>query len=111
MKKIIPIIFLVVLIIGGVDVYFYFQNIDNQNTELENKMSTASKAYFEEYVSANDSNNIYKVTLQDLEKANQQGENYDLKGLEQCDKEETFANITINYKNGKAKETQVELKC
>ena len=48
---------------------------------------------------------------EDLEKANQQGEKYDLKGLEQCDKEETFANITINYKNGKAKETQVELKC
>ena len=38
-------------------------------------------------------------------------EEYDLKGLEKCDKTKTFANVTIDYKTGKAKKTQVELKC
>ena len=41
----------------------------------------------------------------------QKGEEYDLKGLEKCDKNKTFANVTINYKDGTAKKTQVELKC
>lgn len=111
MKKAIPIIILVILILGGVGIYFYFQNVDNQNVELENKMATASKSYFEKYVSANDSVNTYKITLEDLENANKNGENYDLKGLEKCDKTRTFSNVTINYKNGKAKDAQVELKC
>ena len=74
-------------------------------------METASRDYFEKYVSANDSVNTYKITLEDLEQANTNGESYDLKGLEKCDKTKTFANITINYKNGKAKKAQVELKC
>lgn len=111
MKKAIPIIILVILILGGVGIYFYFQSVDNQNVKLENKMATASKSYFEKYVSANDSVNTYKITLEDLENANKNGENYDLKGLEKCDKTRTFSNVTINYKNGKAKDAQVELKC
>ena len=54
---------------------------------------------------------IYKITLQDLEDANKEGEEYDLKGLEKCDKTKTFANITIDYQDGTAKKAQVELKC
>lgn len=111
MKKVIPIIVLIVFLAAGVGVYLYIENIESQNTKLENKMKTASKAYFEEYVSANDSVNMYKITLEDLENANKNGEEYDLKGLEKCDKTNTFANVTINYKNGKAKDAQVELKC
>ncbi len=111
MKKVIPIIVLIIFLAAGVGVYLYIENIESQNTKLENKMKTASKAYFEEYVSANDSVNMYKITLEDLENANKNGEEYDLKGLEKCDKTNTFANVTINYKNGKAKDAQVELKC
>lgn len=111
MKKVIPIIVLIIFLAAGVGVYLYIENIESKNTKLENKMKTASKAYFEEYVSANDSVNMYKITLEDLENANKNGEEYDLKGLEKCDKTNTFANVTINYKNGKAKDAQVELKC
>lgn len=111
MKKVIPIIVLIIFLATGVGVYLYIENIESENTKLENKMKTASKAYFEEYVSANDSVNMYKITLEDLENANKNGEEYDLKGLEKCDKTNTFANVTINYKNGKAKDAQVELKC
>ena len=85
-------------------------NLEYYNTS-EKMMILASKDYFEKYISANDSVNIYKVTLKDLEDANKNGEEYDLKGLEKCDKEKTFANISINYQNGTAKKAQVELKC
>ena len=111
MEKVIPIVVLIIFLAAGVGVYLYIENIESENTKLENKMKTASKAYFEEYVSANDSVNMYKITLEDLENANKNGEEYDLKGLEKCDKTNTFANVTINYKNGKAKDAQVELKC
>ena len=110
-KKILIIIVLVALILAGVFTFMFFMNNENKNHELKEKMEVASKDYFEKYVSANDSVNIYKVTLKDLEDANKSGEEYDLKGFEKCDKEKTFANITINYQNGKAKNAQVELKC
>ena len=96
MKKVIPIIVLIIFLAAGVGVYLYIENIESENTKLENKMKTASKAYFEEYVSANDSVNMYKITLEDLENANKNGEEYDLKGLEKCDKTNTFANVTIS---------------
>ena len=112
MKKKIFVIIVLILIIGAaVAGFFYFEGTEKETNELEKKMDTASRDYFEKYVSANDSANSYKVTLQDLEKANQNGEEYDLKGLEKCDKTNTFADVTIDYKTGKAKKTQVELKC
>lgn len=110
-KKAILIIVLIIVVVGAIGAYLLLQNNEKHNNELENKMETASRSYFEKYVSANDSVNVYKVTLQDLENANKNGEEYDLKGLEKCDKTKTFANITINYQNGKAKKAQVELKC
>lgn len=110
-KKVVLIVLLIIVIIAAVGAFFFFKADENQNSELENKMQTASKEYFEKYVSAKDTVNVYKITLEELEEANKNGENYDLKGLEKCDKTNTFANITINYKNGKAKKAQVELKC
>lgn len=110
-KKVVLVVLLIIIVVAAVGAYFYFKSDENQNNELENKMQTASKDYFEKYVSANDSVNVYKITLEDLEEANKNGESYDLKGLEKCDKTKTFADITINYKNGKAKNAQVELKC
>ena len=110
-KKVVLIIVLIIVIVGAIGTYLFLQNNETKNAELENKMATASREYFEKYVSANDSVNVYKITLQDLEDANKKGEEYDLKGLEKCDKNKTFANVTINYKDGTAKKTQVELKC
>lgn len=110
-KKIFVIIVLILIVAAAIASYFYFQTTKSETNELENKIDTASRDYFEKYVSANDSANSYIVTLEDLEKANQNGENYDLKGLEKCHKTNTYASVTIDYKTGKAKKTQVELKC
>ena len=110
-KKIVIIILLVIIIVTIVGVILFVQNNETKKHNLEKKMETASRDYFEKYVSANDSVNVYSVTLEDLEKANKNGEEYDLEGLEKCDKAKTLANITINYQNGKAKKAQVELKC
>ena len=110
-KKVVLIIVLIIVVVGAAGAYLFLQNNEKNNEELENKMETASRDYFEKYVSANDSENVYKITLQDLEDANKEGEEYDLKGLEKCDKTKTFANITIDYQDGTAKKTQVELKC
>lgn len=111
MKKIIIVIILILIIAAAGFGLFYFKDTEDTSNGLEQKIDTASRDYFEKYVSANDSANTYKVTLQDLEEANQNGESYDLKGLEKCDKNKTFANVTIDYTTGKAKKTQVELKC
>ena len=110
-KKVVLIIVLIIVVVGAAGAYLFLQNNESKNNELENKMETASRDYFEKYVSANDSENVYKITLQDLEDANKEGEEYDLKGLEKCDKTKTFANITIDYQDGTAKKAQVELKC
>ena len=110
-KKVVLIIVLIIVVVGAAGAYLFLQNNESKNNELENKMETASRDYFEKYVSANDSVNVYKITLQDLEDANKEGEEYDLKGLEKCDKTKTFANVTINYQDGTAKKAQVELKC
>lgn len=110
-KKVVLIIVLIIVVVGAAGTYLFLQNNEKHSKELENKMETASRDYFEKYVSANDSVNVYKITLQDLEDANKEGEEYDLKGLEKCDKTKTFANVTINYQDGTAKKAQVELKC
>ena len=111
-KKVVLIVILIIIVVGAALAFLFLQNNESHNKELEDKMETASRDYFEKYVSANDSVNVYKVTLEDLETANKEnGEEYDLKGLEKCDKTKTFANVTINYQDGTAKKAQVELKC
>ena len=79
MKKKIIVLILLILIVAVIG-FFYFKDTENQTNNLEKKVATASSDYFEKYVSANDSANSYKVTLKDLEEANQNGEEYDLKG-------------------------------
>ena len=110
-SKIIAIIVIIIIVIAVIAGYLYFNEKEQANQELENKIDTAARDYFDKYVSTNDSRSVYEVTLEMLEEANQNGEEYDLKGLEKCDKTRTFSNVTINYKNGKAKDAQVELKC
>ena len=63
-KKVLIIIVLVALILAGVFTFMFLMNNENQKHELKEKMEVASKDYFEKYISANDSVNIYKVTKQ-----------------------------------------------
>lgn len=88
--------------------YYFLNNNGGENTELSHKMKAASKDYFEKNVSVNDTTSIYKITLERLENS---GEEYDLSGLENCDKEKTYANVTVNFKNGEAKDIEVKLSC
>ena len=111
MKKRILIIIVVLLIVSGVFLLSFNQfNKNNEDNKLSKKMESASQDYFEKYISANDSTNVYTVTLEDLNKVSST-ENYDLKGLENCNKSLTKAEITINYKTGKPKNTKIKLKC
>lgn len=97
-------IVIILLLIGG---YFVFVHL-NGSKDLEEKIKNASIDYFEKYVSTNETMSAYKVTLKELASS---GENYDLNGLNKCDQENTFAEITIDYKTGSPKKVEVELKC
>ena len=102
-------IILVGVIVVALAIGYYFLNNNGvENTELSDKMKAASKDYFEKNVSVNDTTSIYKITLERLENS---GEEYDLSGLENCDKEKTYANVTVNFKNGEAKDIEVKLSC
>lgn len=104
MKKVLPILIIVIAVVGVGVVYL---ETTKQNKELEKQMKDASVQYFEDYVSATDSASIYKITLKELEDKNE----YNINKLKKCDSDKTYANITINYKNGKPKKTEVNLKC
>lgn len=104
-KTIILVGFIVVAAAIG---YYFLNNNGGENTVLSDKMKVASKDYFEKNVSVNDTTSIYKITLERLENS---GEEYDLSGLENCDKEKTYANVTVNFKNGEAKDIEVKLSC
>lgn len=104
------IVFLSIIIFGLIGYYFYLIN-SGKDDYLEKKMEVASKDYYEKYISTNDSTSAYIVTLNMLINANNNGENYDLKGLEKCKPQSTLAIITVNYKNGDPKKVEVELNC
>lgn len=110
-SKIIAIIVIIIIVIAVIAGYLYFNEKEQANQELENKIDTAARDYFDKYVSTNDSRSVYEVTLEMLEEANQNGEEYDLSGLDNCQKQETLVKITVNYSNGQPKKTEVELSC
>lgn len=99
------IIFIIIILLA----LFIKNNKDTK--KIESQMRKASEDYYEKYISINDNTNTYIVTLEMLETANKQGENYNLKGLEKCKKQTTQSKITVNFKNGKAKKIEVELNC
>ncbi len=107
-KTLIIITIIIILILAAV--YFLITS-NNSNKHLEEKLEKASIDYFEKYMSTNDSASSYVVTLEMLREANNQGETYDLKGLEKCKNQSTLSRITINYNNGKPKKVEVELNC
>ena len=106
MKKVI-IILVLVAVCAGIGTVYYF-NEKKENDELSSKISEAAISYFDKYVSVNDSKSMYKITLKMLKDTD---ENYDLAGFDGCDEEKTSATVFVNYKNGKAKKTEVLLNC
>lgn len=108
MGKVKTIILIGIIVVVGALGYYFINNKANDNTELSNKIKVASADYFEKYISVNSATSIYKITLDTLENS---AEEYDLSGLENCDREKTYANVTVNFKNGEAKEIEVKLSC
>ncbi len=110
MKKLIGaiiVIAILVLVVGGV---FFLYNKEQNNKELENVIEPLAKDYFDKYMSANTGSNTYTVTLKDLEEANKNGENYDLSKFKNC-RDTSSVDVTIDYKTGKVKKTEVKLEC
>ncbi len=103
------IIIILIMLVTILGYLFFVQN--KVDKKLENKIETASIDYFEKYMSTNDSASTYVVTLDMLINANNNGENYNLTGLEKCNKQSTLSRITINYNNGQPKKVEVELNC
>ncbi len=100
------IIILIAAVIAGL--YFY----DRQNTKkMTEAMEGPALDYYDKYMSANTGASAYKVTLSMLEKANQNGENYNLSALEKCESQSTYALINIDYYNGQVTKTDVKLDC
>ncbi len=110
-KKVLFIIISIVILIAIAIVGYFFITSNQNNKNLEKKMITASTSYFEDYMSTNSSSSVYIVTLDMLNKANEEGDEYDLKGLEKCSKQTTLTRITIDFNTGKAAKTEVELNC
>ena len=105
------VIVLIILIVIGLVVGYFLYTKNDSNKKLEDKIEVASVDYFEKYMSTNDSASTYVVTLDMLQDANNKAESYGLSGLENCQTDSTLARITINYKTGKPKNIEVELKC
>ena len=105
------IVVIIVIIVSVVAGLFFFRKSEENLKAEENRMKEAAESYFDKYMSSNESTQVYEVTLGMLEEANDNGEEYDLTGLEDCSKTDTVAEITINYQNGKPKKTEVTLKC
>lgn len=109
MKK--KLVFLVIIIVlCAIGVYFVI-NQNNSNSHLKKLMEDASKDYFKNYISTNDSASTYEITLDMLNEVNKDGKTYNLKGLENCNKKKTVTRITINYNTGNPKKVETELSC
>ena len=105
------IVVIIVIIVSVVAGLFFFRKSEENLQAEENRMKEAAESYFDKYMSSNESTQVYEVTLGMLEEANDNGEEYDLTGLEDCSKTDTVAEITTNYQNGKPKKTEVTLEC
>ena len=97
-----------VAIIGISLIYFFMGRTSSTKDELSEKMKHASRDYFEKYISVNETTSIYKITLDMLTNA---PDNYDLSGMEKCDKNKTYSEVLVNFKTGKPKDITIKLSC
>lgn len=105
------IILIVVLVIIGIGVAFLFISDKQETNKVEKAMKQPAINYFNNYMSVNSGSSAYKITLGMLKEANSNGENYDLKALDGCSDEKTYALITIDPTNGKVKSTKITKNC
>ena len=101
----------IIIIIILIALSFIFMTNNKTDNKLEDIMIEASSDYFKKYMSVNDSTSAYVVTLDMLENANNEGENYNLTGLENCKKQSTLARVTVDFKTGEPRKIEVELNC
>ena len=100
---------IILIIVGGVSFFIFTKGNDEKMIKA---MQTPAKDYFNNYMSVNSGANAYKVTLKMLKEANQNGADYDLSLLSNCNEEETYAMVSVDFSNGgNAKEATVTLKC
>ena len=103
-KVIVIVIVLIVLIgIGG----YYFITIRDDGTK-DKVLKDAALDYFDKYVSVYSGSSAYKVTLKDLNEAE---EDYNLKDYEGCNEDKTYVIVTIDSVNGKVIKTEIRKKC
>ena len=101
----------IIIIIILIALSFIFMTNNKTDNKLADVMAEASSDYFKKYMSVNDSTSAYVVTLDMLENANNEGENYNLTGLENCKKQSTLARVTVDFKTGEPRKIEVELNC
>lgn len=104
------IIFVIIILLGLAALGIYTWNNDN-NLKLEKAFKEPALDYFDKYMSVGTGASAYTVTLADLRKANENGENYNLNNFDKCDNEKTKATISLNYSNGKVNKVEIKLSC
>ena len=111
-RMIVPkVLFGLIIIIVIILLVSLYKDFNIGNKLLESQMSKASIDYYKKYMSVNDSENEYLVTLDMLRNANENGEKYNLSRLKKCKKQTTYSKIYIAHKSRKVKKIKIELNC
>lgn len=101
-------IFMGITVIGISLGYLLMTKAGDGPSELKKKIDVASRDYFKKNISVNETTSVYKITLDMLYSS---GEGYDLTGLDECDRNKTYSEVQVNFKNGKPKKVNVKLSC
>lgn len=101
-------IFIGIIVIGISLGYSFMTKAGDGPNDLKKKVDVASRDYFEKNISVNETTSTYKITLDMLYSS---GEGYDLSGLEDCDKNKTYSEVLVDFKNGKPKKVNIKLSC
>jgi len=108
LKNIIVIIVLVLIVVICFGIYSWMKGNEEK---LENAIKDPALDYFDKYMSVSTGAAAYKVNLEMLKQANENGENYYLDALKKCDDKKTEVIINIDYSNGKVTGTEIKLSC
>ena len=103
-------VFILIMILGGVIAYFTV-DFNKLDPTAEKTMKNLSMDYFNNYATVSSSAAAYKVTLKMLKEAKDEGAEYNLIDLNNCDEDKTYATIEVDYASGEAKDAEVTLKC
>ncbi len=104
---IIAIICVVVLALAGGYIFMNKQNDTNLEKDLKGPVSD----YFDKYMSVYSGTSAYKVTLQMLKDANDEGETYNLKPFAKCNYDKTYATVQVDFATGGIKNIEYKFDC